>query len=70
MTFVPIIDPSALWEEEDTGLIDSLSSQYVSPIVDDTVGRVSPAFGDDVESVKAALCGMGFGRAQAVAADT
>ena len=39
----------------------------MSPIVDDNVGRVSPAVEDDVEPVKQ-LCGMGFSRTQAVAA--
>jgi epidermal growth factor receptor substrate 15 len=43
------------------------SSQHLSPIIDESVGRVSPAVEDDVESVKQ-LCGMGFSRTQAVAA--
>jgi epidermal growth factor receptor substrate 15 len=47
--------------------LPSSSSQHLSPIIDESVGRVSPAVGDDVEPVKQ-LCGMGFSRTQAVAA--
>ncbi|KAI9509957.1 hypothetical protein F5148DRAFT_1183471 [Russula earlei] len=43
------------------------ASQHLAPIVDETVGRASPAVDDDVDLVKQ-LRSMGFSRQQAVAA--
>jgi epidermal growth factor receptor substrate 15 len=42
-------------------------SQHLSPIVDESIRRASPAVEDDVEPVKQ-LCSMGFSRTRAVAA--